>query len=667
MNIETAFKALRRGLLILSACSAGATPVPQTIPMTNTFESYVQGTAVTSLTNDGWNASSNTVIVQTNVVWTDSKSVMLPENTTASNAIAAATLTNVWTDFNVLMTPHSASDNQPLDSNAVSMVYLSADGYLMAYDRSVSAWGTYTNTVWHSNVVALTNGQWAHVTIHQNYQANRCAVFLNGLALKQELPFISNTTRCTSFKVIGGEAVTSYVDNVLITTSIPSSMSNDWNNDSFSDAQEIQTYGYIATLLHVGAGQFYSSIQTAFNAALPRDTVMVHDGTYPENVTISNTINMLTGGVFTIAGSLAINTGLAITSRVGFVCGSLSEGNGATFAVTGNLTATNITLNPASTLTVQGLLGASNITILGTSSLWAQGGITCTNLTIGTGVTVLLTNLNVVASHLIINPGGQLVVSNGTLSADGILLQGSFTVNDQWGLPQGRATLPFADDFENYQVNTMVNQLGFRGWGASDSSVVIETNRTYGGSTNAVDLAAFTAISNRLTSVTSQNVWTDFRGILAYSAEQELTDVRTNALVMAVMSSNGFLTVYNRTNASWEVCNSNVWQTPVSAVTNGQWIRLSVYNAFNTKQCAIFLNGVLMRAGFPFINTNATSCSTFDFINNNTNSACLDNVSIGYDIPATLTNDVNGNGVSDAREIVPLGNFGASGSVYLLR
>lgn len=48
-----------------------------------------------------------------------------------------------------------------------------------------------------------------------------------------------------------------------------------------------------AATLHVGAGQTYATIQAAVNASSPGDEIIIHDGTYVENVTVSHALSIV--------------------------------------------------------------------------------------------------------------------------------------------------------------------------------------------------------------------------------------------------------------------------------------------------------------------------------------------------------------------------------------
>lgn len=769
---------------------AMADPVAQTIPFSNNFD-YVVGTTVQSLTNAGWDASSSLVQVQTNVICVDTSSVILPQNTALTNWMAPDPMTNVWTDLYAQMAFHDDSNDMAATTSGVLKLFMDRTGYIKVYDVQ-NGWLTLSNTVRGAPVTAYTNGQWGRITLFQNYASNQCAVFLDGTLLKELLPFVSNVTACSRFRLDGGNQANSYFDNYSVTRAIPPNL---------TDGQEIDTYGYLAFKLNVGPSQPYTTIQSAVNAALPRYTIHVTNGTYTENVTINHAIGALTGGVFTINGTLAIAQDLSVSSRVGFTSGDLSLSNRSILAVTGsliasnvtsftgavltvsgsvtnrdmtlgtnslttfgqNLSGSNLTLNAGARLSVTGAVNAVDVTLGTGASLYAGstlachslvessgatgtvvgaltatggltlganavltaggtvsgsdltlaagsrltatgslsvtgtvnisatatlvangqvaghdiaisgglvigagGGVTATNLTLGSGVTLALTNANVTVSNLVIGAGATLVVSNGTVMANGFTFTGSFTLDEHWGNASAVPGMPYTENFDSYQPGQPVSALGWRGWRVADNSIAVEQGR-YVSASNGVDIGYLKPLTNRVNAAGAGQVWTDLRVIPTWDVNDATTEVRSTAALMAVISTNGYLSLYNRTSASWDECRKDVWHHDVPQRQAGQWSRVSVLSDYNSKQCAVFLDGVLLRQQFPFINPNLVSNTMFTLVNQQTNVVSLDNVYVGTAYPATLTNDVNQTDIPDAVEVMSGFDILSFGSVYRIR
>jgi len=379
-------------------------------------------------------------------------------------------------------------------------------------------------------------------------------------------------------------------------------------------------------------------------------------------LTVSN------GPVSTLALTVGNGAGFRGLGNLAFT--TLNTGTGATVSVSGNVTAAgDLSLSNRTTMTVSGTITALNVNVNAGAVLIPGGGITASNLVLGAQVTLNVVNADVVLTNLTIQAGGRLVITNGTLTANGVVLRGTFTVGDTWGDSLARSTLTFTDDFELYQLNTPLSLLGFRGWGASDIDVVISTNLAYGTSTNAVSLPYDRMVSNRVNAAGALKVWTDIQYTAPHNLDDEQTPVNSNAVIMVLVSSNGYLSVYEPVSGTWEEYRTNFFGSNVNTVASGEWVHLSIFNNFTTRESAVFRNGALMRQHLRFINTNASQYSVFGFTHTEPSGASLDNVLIGEQVPASLTNDLDANGMSDALSIHLYGdvNTFASGTTYMIR
>ena len=94
--------------------------------------------------------------------------VLIPKQMAVLNAVTSAPgLSNVWFDGEVAMVLDSDPSTPPVNSNAVVLVTPGSNGYLRVYDRTAGAWLSLSNDVALAGVSALTNGQWARVSIYR--------------------------------------------------------------------------------------------------------------------------------------------------------------------------------------------------------------------------------------------------------------------------------------------------------------------------------------------------------------------------------------------------------------------------------------------------------------------------------------------------------------------
>ncbi len=94
------------------------------------------------------------------------------------------------------------------------------------------------------------------------------------------------------------------------------------------------------------------------------------------------------------------------------------------------------------------------------------------------------------------------------MAAPGVDMTGTFTLDNKWGT-QATVGLDFIDDFEPYTADSQVANLGFRGWGASSTGVLVKATQGVGSSKAAV-VPDFSVLSNRITSVGQPKIWTDY-------------------------------------------------------------------------------------------------------------------------------------------------------------
>jgi len=224
----------------------GSAMMPSTLNFTDGFEGYPSGTPLRSLGFYGWAATDAGAMVTNGaaVVAQDVKAAFIPAGTVVSNTVSAAGITNVWTDFYVNDAAQVTPGTQPpLNSNSAVMVFFGTNGYLTVYNTASNAWDVCSNDVTMGPVTRVNAGQWARVSIFQNFSNHTAAIFLNDQLLREQVPFISSAvSKYGSLSMACGVDGSACLDGVKIWTNVPG-LVGDLNFDRTTDAREIELYG----------------------------------------------------------------------------------------------------------------------------------------------------------------------------------------------------------------------------------------------------------------------------------------------------------------------------------------------------------------------------------------------------------------------------------------
>ena len=220
----------------------------------------------------------------------------------------------------------------------------------------------------------------------------------------------------------------------------------------------------------------------------------------------------------------------------------------------------------------------------------------------------------------------------------------------------------FNENFDGYTVNpTNVSQIG-NGWNATGTCTVdagVGTNGTRG-----MDLGLGAKAWNAVTTnATPNRIWSDLLvNETNFATLDTLSPVLPSTAVMVVIvtntsNANGLLYVMNPVSSVWEACTGNATNGPVAAITTGSWVRISVFQNYDSHVATIFLNGVPVRTNWPFINTGLSSYTNLACEGAADGNAFLDNVSVSNAVPPGLTSDINGNQMPDAMELTLYGSL----------
>jgi hypothetical protein len=500
-----------------------------------------------------------------------------------------------WTE--VRFRPHWGIAPDAAVTNGVAVVqYFGTNGYLNVWTNG--GWLTCSNDVWGQAVPAVATGVFVNVAVYQNFTAQRAAVLVNDRVVVQDLPFLGNFPNYGSLRLFGA-GQNSWLDDAFVSNTYAVARHTSDSNGVYGvDAGELQSVGYVARTLYVGTGSGYplfATIQDALNVWRPRDTIHVYGGVYAGNVTITGNVTFV-GQTFTNSGSVTVFAGATLTLN--------QSANFGTLAATGTVT-----------------VGANTLTI-GTLTVPAGGSLAFT--------------------------GGRFYVPSA-----GVDMTGTFTIDQRWGT---QATLPpnFLDDFELYAGGSQFANLGFRGWGASSTGVVVQAGQGLTNSLAAV-LPTGTVLSNRIAGAGHAKLWTDvqFRPKRGFAPAVAVTN---NRAFLSYVDTNGFLNVWNA--GAWAVCSNAFDGSPVQAMTNTAYSRVTVFVNYTTQRAAVFVDGELVRELVPFA-AGATVAQYNNFVTQNEGgSTALDNVGVSTNIPAGFpVTDLDNDGTADAVEIETWGSI----------
>lgn len=691
------------GLLAMIWSPALAVVVP---PVHEGFETNTAGSALVGLTNQGWSASAYSVLVASSnsmamTVPGGTNVVAIPMGTVLSNLVVSVSPSVIWVDFQKRQMLEQGLDEASLtvDSNAAVQVFLTTNRTIWFYDRLNVQWTNLVTDCQGTNVAAFSTGDWTRVSIFENFASNKAAIFLDGHLIRDQIAFITNRSSFAGFSFENGASGTNYLDEVYVWTNVPIGLTVDLDNDTLADAQEIQTYGNLST--------WRPWPHTVATNGTGRGTVSPPVGTYVTNgtaITVNYTfqaaagsgINSVmtngvscpytgdaktgtcpwtipAGGIFTVV--FDTKNVWTVPSDLGTITGAVASAvAGDTLVISNGMQATDLILDKPLTLI------GTNVTITGT--LMVNEGVTnvlniATNWSVtagqvGTNASLIVSNSTVTFSTLAISTGGVVRVVNGTVTANGITLNGDFTLDSNWGHGLTSAPLNFLDTFERYGAGTRLDALGTFGWGASSSGVMVQVATTYGGSGRAVEVPASATVSNAIDSKSGQtNIWTDlWLNESDYVIEVLPPVVDSNASAQVCLTAGKLLAVYH--DGGWDVCSNDAVNVSATNLYLGGWARITLNQNYGTKRSAIFLNGRLLRENVLFINTNLTLCGGLRVMGGTESPAYLDNVSLATNVPAefnSLAYDADRDGIPDVREIHSSGTLLAwpLGAVFKMR
>jgi hypothetical protein len=692
-------------ILTLVFAEAGrAATVP---PWSESFETNPVNSVIGSFA--GWFASDTDVVVQTNVVWSSTlgtNAVIVPPGRVVSNLVTSATSTNVWFEFFLTNSGAMAADSlgaDAVDSNMTVELFVETNGYPVVWHPASNAWLVCSNDYWKTRVTDFNTNAWMQFTVCSDYGNRRSAVFLNQHLLLQQVRFIdTNRDQSGRFELDTGSSLTQYFDQVSALYT-PSNMTVDLDNDGMADATEIQLYGSVG----VRHRPVITVVQPAHGSITPSNSFEVMPGG-STSFTFHADAAYVVAQVYTNGQSVVAFTGQntrdASWEWNTIITNGLSDGTvsalvsyvatryvprdhatiqdamqaaapGETVVVSNGTYVGNVALSNGVALVGTNVVVSGNLSVAfgTTATVWNSSGLVVSNGTTTVNGMLVISNGTVDLGTLVFGDGASVrVVSATSLTANGIVLTGTVTLDSSWQQVLVRQTPPFADNFERYPVGQAMSGAGLFGWSTPvGSGVQVQTNHVKEQS-KAVEIPAEAVLSNALLAAASSNVWMEWNYREAGRIDEGqyvLSASDSNLAALVFINTNGYVALYDPEAPGFRVLSRDVWGQAVTNLTPSDWPRLAVNLNYRTRKAAVMLDGRLLAQQIRFINTNQDRCEKMEWDAGTAGATYLDDVKVWTNAASVTALDGDGDGIQDAVEIDHSGDVFTwpRGSVFKIR
>lgn len=212
-----------------------------TVPWSDNFESYTNNQPLHGV--GGWTASTNEVVAQNSVKHSGSLGGYVPADASLTNTFSP-TYGVLWVDMYTQPTLWSGENPPDVITNASILFYFNSNGYAVVCNGSTSNdWVVLTTNMGGTAAIPITAGTWTRVTIYLNYSSKRWALIVNDELLRDRIHFVTNNSAFTKFSIRSSV----YLDDMSVTTSMPSDLTGDVDNDRMSDVWELRYFGTVTS------------------------------------------------------------------------------------------------------------------------------------------------------------------------------------------------------------------------------------------------------------------------------------------------------------------------------------------------------------------------------------------------------------------------------------
>lgn len=222
-------KHISLAIFSLGIMAAIASAERVSVPFSDTFESYPNQTPLIDGIN-GWYATTNSVIVQTNTFYSGAKAALIPSDAQAlSNRVFYVTNEVIWASMYVQASP--GMFDVP-NTNATALFGVGTNGHFCVCDGT--NWTELATAVDGSPAQVIPADQWTRLDLRMDYPKRRWALFANYQLVTTNTSFVNtNKYIFTGLNIEGMPQSdyphdTNYLDNFEITFSNPPNISTNY-------------------------------------------------------------------------------------------------------------------------------------------------------------------------------------------------------------------------------------------------------------------------------------------------------------------------------------------------------------------------------------------------------------------------------------------------------
>ncbi|MBU4429020.1 MAG: VCBS repeat-containing protein [Verrucomicrobia bacterium] len=204
------------GIVWASAVLPGWTGTTNSVPFSDDFESYTNGTPLVDGTN-GWYGSDAIIVVQTQTVYSGTQAAEIPLDCTLSNRCVDATPTNIWSQMDVRLVRYNGTNAITIDTNATVLFYVNSNGYFTVHDGPPTNWVVVSNMASGAAAPIITNTDWVQLRVLLDYTNRTWSLYMSTNLMKENIGFVnSNASTLNGFDLYNGGLNTAFLDNVSV-------------------------------------------------------------------------------------------------------------------------------------------------------------------------------------------------------------------------------------------------------------------------------------------------------------------------------------------------------------------------------------------------------------------------------------------------------------------